>query len=77
MGIHYIWKSIDGLKDALFFYSGRVPEQIKLTSRGVKVLQGNCIGCHEITVMLMDRERICWNCHRRISHIHTGAMETF
>src|SRR5271157_6665217 len=26
---HYIWKSIDGLKDMVVFYSGRVPELIE------------------------------------------------
>jgi cytochrome c nitrite reductase small subunit len=75
--VHYLWKSIDGLKDVLIFHSGKVPEPIKISSHGEKVLQANCIRCHETTVMLMDRERKCWNCHRRISHMHTGIRETF
>ena len=76
MAVHYIWKGIDGLKDALIFYSGNVPERIKLTSHGEKVLQANCVRCHEMTVMLMDTERQCWECHRRISHKISGAMAT-
>ena len=52
-GVHYVWKAIDGLKDVAFFYSGRVPEQIKLTKHGEKVLQTNCVRCHENTVMLI------------------------
>ena len=75
-GIHYAWKSISGLKDALFFYSGRVPEQIRLTSHGEKVLQGNCIRCHETTVELINHDRQCWGCHRRIAHKLSGAIET-
>ena len=75
--VHYLWKSIDGLKDLIVFHSGNIPEQIKISSHGEKVLQSNCIRCHETTVMLMDQERKCWNCHRRITHLHTGITETF
>lgn len=74
---HYIWKTIDGVKDALLFYSGRVPENIKLTSHGQKVVQKNCVRCHEDTVLLINTERKCWECHRRITHKGTGTMQTF
>ena len=74
--MHYVWKSIDGLKDVAFFYSGRVPEHIKLTAHGAKVLQKNCIKCHESTVEFIDHKRQCWECHRRIMHKRSGAMET-
>ena len=73
---HYLWKSIDGLKDVFFFYSGRVPEQITLTAHGTRVLQGNCIRCHAATVELIDHDRRCWECHRRLSHARSGSMET-
>lgn len=75
-GIHYIWKSIDGMKDALVFYSGSVPDRITLSSHGEKVLQKNCVRCHEVTVSLMDSERKCWGCHRWISHTRGGNLET-
>lgn len=74
--IHYLWKSIDGLKDLIVFHSGQVPEQIKISSHGREVLQNNCIRCHETTVMVIDTDRQCWNCHKRISHIHTGIRAT-
>ena len=74
--IHYVWKSIDGLKDVLFFYSGRVPEQIKLTSHGAEVLQANCIRCHQAAVEFVNRDRKCWECHRRIMHKRSGSIET-
>jgi cytochrome c nitrite reductase small subunit len=77
VGIHYIWKSVDGLKDVAFFYSGRVPEQIKLTSHGAEVLQANCIRCHQVTVEFINHDRKCWECHRRIAHKRSGTMETF
>ena len=76
LGLHYVWKSLDGLKDALVFYSGRVPERITLSSHGGTVLQANCVRCHETTVMMTDSGRKCWGCHRRISHRRSGAMET-
>jgi len=74
--VHYLWKAIDGMKDLIVFHSGKIPEQIKISSHGEKVLQSNCVRCHETTVMLMDQERKCWNCHRRITHLHTGITET-
>jgi len=74
--VHYIWKSIDGMKDTLAFYSGRVPERIAISSHGQEVVQNNCIRCHEITVAHIDKERLCWQCHRRIAHRGTGQMLT-
>lgn len=74
---HYLWKSIDGLKDVVVFYSGRVPDRIKISSHGEKVLQANCVRCHETTVMLIDTKRKCWDCHRRATHANTGTRETF
>jgi cytochrome c nitrite reductase small subunit len=74
--VHYLWKSIDGLKDLIVFHSGQVPERITISSHGREVLQNNCIRCHETTVMVIDTDRQCWNCHKRISHIHTGIRAT-
>lgn len=76
VAVHYVWKSIDGLKDVVFFYSGRVPEQIRLTSHGEKVLQANCIRCHQTAVEHIDHERKCWECHRRLMHKRSGSIET-
>jgi cytochrome c nitrite reductase small subunit len=74
--VHYIWKSIDGLKDVLFFYSGAVPEHIKLTSHGAEVLQANCVRCHSTAVEFVNHERKCWECHRRLMHTRSGLIET-
>jgi cytochrome c nitrite reductase small subunit len=73
---HYIWKSIDGIKDVGFFFTGLAPDKIRITNHGKKVLQANCIRCHESTVDMISKERQCWDCHRRIAHTRTGAMET-
>ena len=37
--IHYLWKSIDGLKDVVFFYSGHVPQDIRLSEHGREAVQ--------------------------------------
>lgn len=74
--VHYTWKGIDGMKDTVLFYTGMVPERITLSSHGAKVVQENCVRCHETTVMLINTERPCWNCHRRIAHTRTGLIQT-
>ncbi|MCP3177019.1 cytochrome c nitrite reductase small subunit [Desulfuromonas sp. KJ2020] len=73
---HYVWKSIDGLKDAWFFYSGRVSERIELTEHGGEVLQANCIRCHSGTVSMISTQAECWSCHRGTQHRLSGTIET-
>ncbi len=75
--LHYAWKSFDGMKDVLLFYSGAVPEHIRLTSHGAEVVQSNCIRCHSSIVQSIDPDRKCWDCHRRLMHRRTGAIATF
>lgn len=75
--VHYIWKSIDGVKDAVMFYSGQVSDDIELTMHGKKVLQANCIRCHESTVSMIDTTvKDCWNCHRGVQHQNSGTILT-
>jgi cytochrome c nitrite reductase small subunit len=71
---HYLWKSIDGMKDVVVFHSGRVPETISISDRGQHVLHANCVRCHDTTVWRIDMERNCWECHRRLSHSRSGAL---
>jgi cytochrome c nitrite reductase small subunit len=73
---HYIWKSIDGMKDVVVFYSGKVPEIIRISEHGQNVVRTNCVRCHESMVELIDNGRLCWDCHRRMAHIRSGALET-
>ena len=76
LAAHYIWKSIDGVKDVVFQYSGAHGEQTKLSAHGGEVVQGNCIRCHSATVDMIDSQRKCWDCHRRLIHRRSGAIET-
>jgi cytochrome c nitrite reductase small subunit len=76
VALHYAWKTIDGLKDTLVFYSGKVPERIMITAHGQEVVQLNCIRCHETTVQNIDQQRLCWTCHRRVAHRGSGLIQT-
>jgi cytochrome c nitrite reductase small subunit len=73
---HYVWKSIDGMKDMIVFYSGTVSETIRISGHGQEVVQSNCIRCHEVFVEKIDNERRCWDCHRRLVHLRSGIIES-
>lgn len=74
---HLVWKTLDGVKDALAFHTGRVSEPIRLSSHGAAVVQENCQRCHAETIARIKEERQCWDCHRRLSHKHTGTIATW
>jgi cytochrome c nitrite reductase small subunit len=76
VALHYIWKSIDGMKDVAFQYSGRYEDDIKLSAHGTDVVQANCIRCHGAAVEMIDTSRKCWDCHRRLIHKRGGPMQT-
>ena len=66
---HYIWKSIDGMKDVIFFYGYIYSEMIVSTTRGKNTIQENCASCHNEMVSRINVEgRKCWDCHRRVNH---------
>ena len=55
MPVYYFWKSIDGAKDVIVFYSGRTPEQVTISDRGKNHVQGNCLRCHFERVAMIDQ----------------------
>ena len=71
---HVAEKGMNGMWDAFVFYSGRVPETIRISSRGGAVVRENCTRCHEQMVSRINEDRDCWQCHRRLSHKMTGSM---
>lgn len=68
MPVYYFWKSIDGAKDVIVFYSGRTPEIITISDRGKQHVQSNCLRCHSERVAMIDQDRHCWDCHRFLQH---------
>jgi len=71
---HAALKGMTGMWDAFVFYSGRVPETIRISSRGAAIVKENCTRCHEQMVSRINEDRDCWQCHRRLSHQRTGSM---
>ena len=76
MPVYYFWKSIDGAKDMIVFYSGRTPEQVTISDRGKNHVQGNCLRCHLERVAMIDQDRHCWDCHRFLQHSQAGLRMT-
>ncbi len=72
--VYYMWKGIDGTRDAVMFHTGLVPDRIEISRHGQDVLQDNCLRCHAEAVAMIDKERRCWGCHRRLAHRTSGAM---
>jgi cytochrome c nitrite reductase small subunit len=73
---YYVWKSIDGMKDVMVYYSGRTPEIITISDRGKGFVQANCIRCHAERVAMINQERNCWDCHRFLQHQLAGVRMT-
>jgi len=73
---YYVWKTIDGMKDVVVFYSGKTPQNITISEHGKKFVQANCIRCHSERVAMINQERNCWDCHRFLQHHLAGARMT-
>jgi cytochrome c nitrite reductase small subunit len=76
LSLYYLWKSIDGMKDVIVFYSGNSPEYIQVSDRGQEFIQANCIRCHSERVAMINQTRDCWDCHRFLQHQKAGARLT-
>ena len=73
---HLVAKGLEGAKDAVKFHTGMVADNIRISDHGAKVVLGNCQRCHAETISRIHEDRRCWDCHRRLSHKRTGAIET-
>jgi len=84
----YFFKAKDGLRHASMFTLRLEPQVIHIKEAGVKVVQKNCIRCHEellLTAQQMisnyeftsEREtRLCWECHRETPHGRVNGLST-
>ncbi|QER42425.1 cytochrome c nitrite reductase small subunit [Thermodesulfobacterium sp. TA1] len=74
---HYFWKGVDGTKDLVKFHFNLVPEEITISSHGKKIVQENCIRCHQDMVSMINvKDRYCWECHVKVRHKTSASLET-
>jgi len=76
----YAFKAKDGLYHASVFTTRGEPQVIRMKEAGIKVVQNNCVRCHQDQVTdaklasyvddhVQNRtERKCWTCHQEVPH---------
>ena len=77
---YYLEKGRQGGKDVYAFTTGNIPVSIRASDRSKKIIQSNCLRCHEQTVESITMgpqafDRYCWDCHRNVAHGARGASE--
>lgn len=72
----YIEKGLNGWNHSKAFTLQNYPDPIRITDRNLKVLQTNCIECHEAVVSgvtphpsVRQDEMRCTQCHRSVGHM--------
>jgi cytochrome c nitrite reductase small subunit len=82
----YLFKAKDGLRHATVFTLRTEPQVIYILDAGKKVVQENCLRCHEKVVgaeylgsVLPDyhnylKERQCLDCHRETPHSRVNGL---
>lgn len=67
------YKAYTGTRDIVAVVANIVPEDIKVTNQGKKVIQDNCIRCHgdfleQVGDTMRSGGRNCFDCHRHTPH---------
>ncbi|MBI4861834.1 MAG: NapC/NirT family cytochrome c [Candidatus Riflebacteria bacterium] len=65
---HILAKGIHGTRDVVAYASGRIPDPIRLSEPGQRIVHDNCVRCHGAMVSRIDAGRRCFRCHRRSTH---------
>ena len=77
----YYVKAISGYHHVTAFTFGNIPDAIRAKESSRKVVQDNCIRCHEETVANIEinqmfdgsgQDRYCFDCHRSVAHGERG-----
>jgi cytochrome c nitrite reductase small subunit len=77
----YYVKAMSGYHHVSAFMLGNIPDAIRAKESSRKVVQENCIRCHESTIDNLDwqmgytahdEERYCFECHRDVAHGERG-----
>ncbi|NLW24171.1 MAG: cytochrome c nitrite reductase small subunit [Clostridia bacterium] len=62
-------KALDGMGHVYAFTIEGKLEDIKIKERSAKVVNDNCLRCHEDLMQGINTEgRNCWDCHRGLPH---------
>ena len=74
---YYLYKGYSGMKDVFSFTFKTYPVAIRATQQTDKIIQANCIRCHNDTVENIVAgpqpfDRNCWDCHRSVAHGERG-----
>lgn len=76
----YYIKALSGYHHVTAFVFGNIPDAIRAKESSRKIVQENCIRCHQETVSNIDvstmsdgTERYCFQCHRSVAHGERGA----
>ncbi|MCG8697347.1 MAG: cytochrome c nitrite reductase small subunit [Bacteroidales bacterium] len=84
----YFFKGKDGLRHATVFTLRNEPQVIFIKEEGKKVVQDNCVRCHENTLtdhkllVINDdihqnrTDRQCWECHREVPHGRVNSLSS-
>ena len=78
---YYLYKGYSGMKDVISFTFKTYPAAIRATLLTDRIIQANCIRCHNDTVAnivsgAQPFDRTCWSCHRSIAHGERGLSLT-
>jgi cytochrome c nitrite reductase small subunit len=77
---HYAFKASDGARHAFMFTFRLEPQVIRIHSAGQRVVQENCVRCHDATIHVTRLDEVrgddvhavdglrCWACHRDTPH---------
>jgi cytochrome c nitrite reductase small subunit len=76
---YWLEKGRTGVHDVYVFSTGQSPDVIRAKPESKKIIQENCVRCHESAVETMMQnqsqpfERYCWDCHRGVAHGPRGT----
>ncbi len=84
----YYFKAMDGMRHASIFTMRAEPEVMFMREASQKVVQNNCIRCHQnqVTQTKLDgafehhkgdrTDRQCWSCHKEVPHGRVHGIST-
>lgn len=83
----YFFKAKDGSRHAFLFTFRMEDQVIKITEPSMKVVQMNCVRCHENTNSEVHTSltlkqiqhgegKLCWDCHREVPHGRVNSLSS-